>query len=100
MHQLVVIVSDGKFHEREYLVKKIRDLCNRSNTLVAYVILDDAKNSLVELSTVSFENGDVVFNKYLDSFLFPFYIVINDITALPSTLADLLRQWFQISTSF
>jgi hypothetical protein len=32
------------------------------------------------------------FTKYLDSFPFPYYIVLKNIEALPRTLADLLRQ--------
>jgi len=32
------------------------------------------------------------FTKYLDSFPFPYYIVLKNIDALPRTLADLLRQ--------
>ena len=34
--------------------------------------------------------------QYLDTFPFPFYVVLRDIAALPATLADLLRQWFQL----
>ena len=31
-------------------------------------------------------------SKYLDSFPFPYYIILKNIEALPRTLADLLRQ--------
>lgn len=34
--------------------------------------------------------------QYLDTFPFPFYVVLRDIAALPATLADLLRQWFHL----
>ena len=33
---------------------------------------------------------------YLDSFPFPYYIVLRNIEALPRTLADLLRQVFPL----
>lgn len=36
------------------------------------------------------------FTKYLDSFPFPYYIVLKNIEALPRTLADLLRQVISI----
>jgi hypothetical protein len=36
--------------------------------------------------------------RYLDGFPFPFYILLRDIASLPRTLADLLRQWFELST--
>ena len=35
--------------------------------------------------------------RYLDGFPFPFYILLRDIASLPRTLADLLRQWFELS---
>lgn len=40
----------------------------------------------------SFQGGNIKFSKYLDSFPFPYYIVLKNIDALPRTLADLLRQ--------
>ena len=48
--------------------------------------------------TVSFVGGRPVFSKYMDSFPFPFYIVLRDTAALPRTLADLIRQWFELSS--
>ena len=46
---------------------------------------------------VSFEGGKPEFTQYLDSFPFPYYIVLQDVAALPRTLADLMRQWFQLT---
>ena len=50
------------------------------------------------LQSVSFVGGKPCFSKYLDSFPFPYYILLRDIAALPRTLADLLRQWFELSS--
>lgn len=36
---------------------------------------------------------------YMDDFPFPFYIVLRDVTSLPETLSDALRQWFEFITS-
>jgi midasin len=47
---------------------------------------------------VSFVGGKPVFARYMDSFPFPFYIVLRDTAALPRTLADLMRQWFELSS--
>lgn len=41
---------------------------------------------------VSLVKGKTIFTKYLDSFPFPYYIVLKKIDMLPGTLADLLRQ--------
>ena len=46
---------------------------------------------------MSFSNGAPVFSKYIDTFPFPFYIVLQDLASLPRTLADLLRQWFELT---
>ena len=51
------------------------------------------------VQTVSFVGGKPVFAKYMDSFPFPFYIVLRDTAALPRTLADLIRQWFELSST-
>jgi hypothetical protein len=48
---------------------------------------------------VSFNGGAPVFSKYIDTFPFPFYIVLQDIASLPRTLADLLRQWFELTAA-
>ncbi|KAF3328833.1 midasin [Carex littledalei] len=64
LHQLVLILADGRFHEKETLRR-----CE-----------------------ATFEGDKLSFRKYLNSFPFPYYIVLKDIEALPRTLADLLRQ--------
>ena len=68
------------------------------STLLAFIALDNSGKSLLDMQTVSFVGNKPVFSKYLDTFPFPFYILLRDIAALPRTLADLLRQWIQLST--
>lgn len=36
---------------------------------------------------------------YMDEFPFPFYIILRDVNALPETLSDALRQWFELVTA-
>lgn len=98
LHQLVLIVADGRFHEKEALQRAVRAAADQPGVLYAFIVLDNPSNSLLDMQTVSFEGGKPVFTKYMDSFPFPFYIVLRDIAALPRTLADLLRQWFEISS--
>lgn len=45
-----------------------------------------------DVQEASFEGGVFKLSNYLDSFPFPYYIVLRNIEALPRTLADLLRQ--------
>lgn len=99
LHQLVLVLADGRFHEKESLRRAVRDLANKRGVMVAFIALDSAQNSLLDLQAVQFVGGKPVFNRYLDSFPFPFYILLKDIAALPKTLADLMRQWAQLTTS-
>ena len=96
LRQLVLLLADGRFHEKEALIRHARELCGKPGVLVAFVALDTASNSLLDMKSVSFTGGKPVFTRYMDSFPFPFYVVLRDITALPQTLANLLRQWFQM----
>jgi len=75
----------------------LQEASGRKGVLLAFIALDNPSNSLLDMQTVSFVGGKPVFNKYLDTFPFPYYIVLRDIAALPRTLADLLRQWIQLS---
>lgn len=127
LQQLVLIIGDGKFHEREKLKRSVRNFLQKKR-MVVYLLLDDAEQSVLDLavcpfllppilytfirvklvvvmmlktaSSSFFSNQDYVFGdekkpykmNYLDSFPFPYYIVLRHIEALPRTLGDLLRQ--------
>ena len=68
--------------------------------LLVFIALDSkGKDSLLELQTVTFQGGAPQFTKYMDTFPFPYYIVLQDIAMLPQTLANLLRQWFELTTA-
>lgn len=99
LHQLVLIIADGRFHEKEALRRAVRDASSRPGVLYAFIILDSATNSILDMQSVSFADGNPVFTKYMDSFPFPYYIVLRETAALPRTLADLLRQWFELQSS-
>ncbi|KAL6842329.1 hypothetical protein ACP4OV_027756 [Aristida adscensionis] len=90
LQQLILIISDGKFHEKENLKRCVRDVLNRKR-MVAYVLLDSPEDSIMNLQEASFEGEKVALTKYMDSFPFPYYVMLNNIEALPRTLADLLR---------
>ena len=71
----------------------------RPGVLLAFIILDNPAASLLDMKAVSFANGQPSFTQYLDTFPFPFYILLRDLAALPATLASLLRQWFELSAA-
>ncbi|KAK3281686.1 hypothetical protein CYMTET_10540, partial [Cymbomonas tetramitiformis] len=97
LQQLVLVLADGHFHEKERLKKRVRDLAETPGVLVVFIALDSKEQSLLELKSVAFANGKPTLSRYMDSFPFPYYILLQDIAALPSTVADLLRQWFELT---
>ena len=99
LQQLVLIIADGRFHEKEALRRCMREMGAQRGLLVAFIVLDNPKNSLLNMQSVSFTNGKPVMKKYLDSFPFPFYVLVQDVSQLPATISDLLRQWFEMAAS-
>ncbi|CAK9179916.1 unnamed protein product [Ilex paraguariensis] len=95
LQQLVLIIADGRFHEKENLKRCVRNILSNKR-MVAFLLLDSPQESIMDLMEASFQGGNVKFSKYLDSFPFPYYVVLKNIEALPRTLADLLRQWFEL----
>jgi len=98
LQQLVIMLADGRFHEKDALQKAVRKAISRPGVMYSFVILDNPKNSILDMKTVSFVEGKPVFAKYIDSFPFPLYIVLQDIQVLPRILSDLLRQWIEMSS--
>ena len=76
-----------------------QEASSRPGVLLAFIILDNPAASVLDMQAVSFAGGQPSFSKYLDSFPFPFYIILRDLAALPATLASLLRQWFELTAA-
>jgi midasin len=98
LQQLVLIIGDGRLHEKENLKRCVRDALSRKR-MVAFLVLDTSsktEESIMNLDEISFEGTNMKKSKYMDSFPFPYYIVLKKIEALPRTLSDLLRQWFEV----
>ncbi|XP_077240383.1 midasin-like protein isoform X2 [Tasmannia lanceolata] len=95
LQQLILIIADGRFHEKENLKRCVRDALSRKR-MIAFLLLDSPQESIMDLMEASFQGETLSFTKYLNSFPFPYYIVLKNIEALPRTLADLLRQWFEL----
>ena len=95
--QLMLVISDGRLDERERVERWVRE-AHAHNLLVVIIILDSVhgKDSILDLQSVTFEGGKLMVSKYMDKFPFWFYVVINDVVALPTILADALRQWFEL----
>ncbi|CAH2065804.1 unnamed protein product [Thlaspi arvense] len=117
LQQLVLIIGDGKFHEREKLKRSVRKFLQQKR-MVVYLLLDNAEQSVLDLQefvvpvdddnqkkknkdsdNTKKKNAKLIPMAYMDSFPFPYYIVLRDIEALPRTLGDVLRQWFELMRS-
>jgi midasin len=134
LRQLLLVLGDGRFHEKDALVGAVRKLVEVQGVCPVFIALDTAataaaaaagsskgvpggssaaaagsgagssggsraSSSLLDMQSVKFVDGKPVFERYMDTFPFPYYIVLRDIAALPATLADLLRQWFELNAS-
>ncbi|XP_067882619.1 midasin [Heterodontus francisci] len=103
--QLLLIVSDGRglFLEGKERVTAAVEAARHSNVFVIFVVLDnpDSKDSILDIKVPIFkaqgENPEI--KSYMEEFPFPFYIILRNVNALPETLSDALRQWFELVTA-
>ncbi|KAJ1518492.1 hypothetical protein HMI54_015680 [Coelomomyces lativittatus] len=96
--RLMLILSDGicDHHEKlRHLVRKAAE----ARILTVCIVLDQREESILQMSSVNFDNGQLRMTHYMDNFPFDFYVVLRDIRRLPMVLSDALRQFFTLSTS-
>ena len=55
----------------------------------------DIRRPLLDPTTNSLSG----FVPYLDTFPFPYYLILRDMSALPNVLGDALRQWFELAAN-
>uniref|UniRef100_A0A1Y1KUK8 Midasin n=3 Tax=Photinus pyralis TaxID=7054 RepID=A0A1Y1KUK8_PHOPY len=99
--KLLIIVSDGRgiFSEGETYVNQAVRRAKLSNIFMVFVIVDNpnSKSSILDIRMPIFKDGKLLrIESYMDSFPFPFYIILRNINSLPNVLSDALRQWFEV----
>nr|XP_019939169.1 PREDICTED: midasin-like [Paralichthys olivaceus] len=103
--QLLVIVSDGRglFLEGKERVTAAVRAARGANVFVIFVVLDNpnSRDSILDIKVPIFKGpGELPeIRSYMDEFPFPFYVILRDVNALPETLSDALRQWFELVTA-
>lgn len=101
--KLLIIVSDGQgiFLESESYVKQAIRRAQLANMFMVFIIIDNPNNkhSILDIRSTVFIKDKVEIKSYMDSFPFPFYIILKDISSLPNVLSDALRQWFEMVSS-
>nr|XP_046228345.1 midasin isoform X2 [Scatophagus argus] len=103
--QLLVIVSDGRglFLEGKERVMAAVQAARSTNVFIIFVVLDNpnSRDSILDIKVPIFKGpGELPeIRSYMEEFPFPFYIILRDVNALPETLSDALRQWFELVTA-
>ncbi|RWR85990.1 midasin isoform X1 [Cinnamomum micranthum f. kanehirae] len=99
LQQLILIIADGRLHEKESLKRCVQDVLSRKR-MIAFILLDSPQESIVDLMSATYPGGKLSFSsRYINSFPFPYYVVLKNIESLPRTMASLLRQWFELMQS-
>ncbi|CAK7567033.1 MAG: AAA ATPase midasin [Sporothrix epigloea] len=111
--QLALVLSDGltpsASHER---IRQLLREAAEARIMVVFVILDGSggqtgnagkvktSDSVLDLKEAKFIKDPVtgasriVIERYLDTFPFPYYLIVHHLDDLPSALSGLLRTWF------
>lgn len=103
--QLLLIVSDGRglFLEGKERVMAAVRAARSANVFVIFVVLDNpnSRDSILDIKVPIFKGpGELPeIRSYMEEFPFPFYVILRDVNALPETLSDALRQWFELVTA-
>ncbi|NXJ78761.1 MDN1 protein, partial [Trogon melanurus] len=103
--QLLLIVSDGRglFLEGKERVTAAVQAARNANIFVIFVVLDNpnSRDSILDIKVPIFKGPDELpeIRSYMEEFPFPFYMILRDVNALPETLSDALRQWFELVTA-
>ncbi|XP_059609312.1 midasin [Phlebotomus argentipes] len=102
---LLLILSDGRniFSEGEQRVKDAVKLARLQRIFTVYIIIDnpDNKHSIMDIRVPSFsaDKKSMTMKYYLDTFPFPYYVIVRDLAQLPLVLSDAMRQWFELVSS-
>ncbi|XP_058163130.1 midasin isoform X2 [Dasypus novemcinctus] len=103
--QLLLVVSDGRglfLEGKERVLAAVQAAWN-ANIFVIFVVLDNpnSRDSILDIKVPIFKGpGEMPeIRSYMEEFPFPFYIILRDVNALPETLSDALRQWFELVTA-
>jgi len=104
--QLVFMISDGRIERdsRSKLRRLIREMAEKNMLMVMIIVEGDGdgsaakkkKESILNMKEVSFVNGKPKVKHFIEDYPFPYYLVVDDMVALPEILGDALRQWFEM----
>ncbi|KAM5447036.1 AAA ATPase midasin [Microsporum audouinii] len=101
--QLELIISDGVCEDHDRITRLVRQ-AHEERIMLVFIIVDavqEESRSIMNLSQATFESngsgpgeGKWKMKKYLDSFPFPYYLIVRNVQELPGVLSLALKQWF------
>jgi midasin len=104
--QLVFMISDGRIERdsRSKLRRLIRQMSEKNMLMVMIIVEGEeasdlrskGNESILNMKEVSFVKGKPKIKHFIEDYPFPYYLVVNDLAALPEILGDALRQWFEM----
>lgn len=94
--QLLLILSDGQTQTRSEAVKAAVRVARASRIFIVFLVLDAKDNKYSFYDVLVYEKG--IMRPLVQSFPFPFFLVVRDLDTLPDALATALRQWFELVT--
>lgn len=106
--QLQIIISDGVCQDHEGLRAMLRRAAE-AHIMVVFVILDsiqqqsdknNGNSSILTMNSVEYKidaagRPQLNMKRYLDTFPFDYFVVVQDVADLPDVLSNTLRQWAQ-----
>lgn len=102
---LLLVLSDGRniFSEGEKKVRNAIKLARQQRIFIVYIIIDNPENkhSILDIRVPHFtaDLKTITMKSYLDTFPFPYYVIVRDLAQLPLVLSDAMRQWFELVSS-
>jgi midasin len=117
--QIVFLISDGRFDQdgRERIRAALRSAAEAGQLFVLLIVDGEGKpaaagsgssgasaaasssaasSSILDTKLVSFVKGKVSMVPYMEGYPFGFYLIMRRVASMPETLADALRQWFEM----
>jgi len=95
--QLAVIVSDGRRSPSWGELQPWIRTAQQEHILLCFIVVDATGcDSILNVQSTSWRDGQLSMSRWIDAFPFPYYIVLRELRALPQVLSDALRQWFEM----
>ncbi|KAK8928666.1 hypothetical protein KSP39_PZI017873 [Platanthera zijinensis] len=77
LHQLTLIISDGRLNEKENLRRCVRNFLS-TKRMIAFILLDSHEESIMDQMEAFVDGRTTTFKKYIDGFPFPLLYCLEE----------------------